>query len=115
MSILRRMFIFIIIAVMMPLCVWADQTCSITQDMKDYFDAQTPLSHYVTVPGRARPVMLYAQNDPLWADIRYHQRDKRRKSFSIGGTGCEPTSMAIIYRYLFTDNELMELMERGPR
>ncbi len=55
-------------------------------------DAPT-LTATVNVPGRG-PMTVYAQNDPLWADLRYESRaSDRRRTFGNGG--CGPTAVAI--------------------
>ncbi len=55
---------------------------------------QTPSeSGWRDVPGRGK-MMVYFQNDPLWAEMRYENRisDKRRV---FGEGGCGPTSVAM--------------------
>lgn len=45
------------------------------------------------VPGRGL-MMTYAQNDPLWTDMKYENRESNRKR-GFGEGGCGPTSVAM--------------------
>ena len=65
---------------------------SVTVTKMTMDDAPT-LSTLETVPGRGK-MMVYAQNDPLWADLRYESRGSS-KHRTFGAGGCGPTSVAM--------------------
>ncbi len=81
-------------------------------DMVQWFNSQTPVNYYVDVPMRSRPVLYYAQNDPVWENVRYRNRNSEEKRYrTIGSGGCEPVATAIALRYLLSDEQLWTLNE----
>lgn len=56
-------------------------------------DAKPTLGGYQQVPGRGE-MMVYAQNDPIWNDMRYESR-RSTKNRTFGAGGCGPTSVAM--------------------
>ena len=81
-------------------------------DLQALYDGRVTASYWVEIPGRVRPVLYYAQNDPVWGDVPFKRRDKsHHPGRTIALSGCEPTAMAIVLRHLLTDEELMSLFE----
>lgn len=56
-------------------------------------DSAPTIGGWREVPGRGL-MMTYAQNDPLWTDMKYESRESNRKR-SFGQGGCGPTSVAM--------------------
>ena len=68
--------------------------------------AQT-ISGWREVPGRGL-MMVYAQNDPLWNDMRYSSvQDPRKRIFGDGG--CGPTSVAMAVTNLVPKDRLGDI------
>ncbi|MEG0513805.1 MAG: class B sortase, partial [Clostridia bacterium] len=71
---------------------------------KRELDAQKSLNKLVSIPARGQ-MQYYAQNDPLWAGMRYEGRasgNVRR----FGAGGCGPTSMAMVVANLVDESIL---------
>ncbi|MEG1196429.1 MAG: class B sortase [Clostridia bacterium] len=71
---------------------------------KRELDAQKSLNKLVSIPERGQ-MQYYAQNDPLWAGMRYEGRasgNVRR----FGAGGCGPTSMAMVVANLVDESIL---------
>ena len=56
--------------------------------------------------GPAGRLMLYAQNDPLYANMRYESAIRNGDHRDFGGGGCGPTAMAIIVANLVEPENL---------
>ena len=56
--------------------------------------------------GPAGQLFYYAQNDPLYASMRYESGIRNDVHRTFGGGGCGPTAMAIIAANLLPQNEL---------
>lgn len=69
----------------------ADRLAAPTQ--KDLFDSRESVSYLIDVPGRGL-MRYYAQNDPLYADVKYENR-KVNNHRKFGPAGCVPTALAI--------------------
>lgn len=76
---------------------------------KEYFDSKDTLSYMAHVPGRG-PMRYYAQNDPLYEQVRYEHRNATgHRRFGWGG--CVPTSLAIAIANMLPAERLPELGE----
>ena len=72
--------------------------------MKMEMDALEGTSRTVNVPGRGE-MQYYAQNDPVWAAMRYEAR-KSKQARPFGQGGCGPTSMAMAIANLVPEESL---------
>jgi len=67
-------------------------------------DSRETLNGYVDIEGVGR-YMLYAQDDPMWGELRYERNgSKKVRRFEQGG--CGPTAVAIALANLLTPEEL---------
>lgn len=70
-------------------------------------DAKPTLGGYQQVPGRGE-MMVYAQNDPIWNDMRYESR-RSSKNRTFGAGGCGPTSVAMAIVNLVPKERLSDI------
>ena len=81
-----------------------DESTNVTKMNLD----QTPtISRWADVPGRGK-MMVYAQNDPLWANFRYESRTSNKKRV-FGEGGCGPTSVAMAIANLVPAERLADI------
>lgn len=74
---------------------------------KDYFDTQQSASYMVQIPGRGE-MRYYAQNDPMYATVKYeNRRQNNHRKFTTGA--CVPTTLAISLANLVPMERLAEL------
>ena len=92
---------YIVFARMRPIVYASDESVSV---MKMEMDALEGTSHTVTVPGRGE-MQYYAQNDPVWAKMRYEARGSNQAR-PFGQGGCGPTSMAMAIANLVPEESL---------
>ena len=81
---------YIVFARLRPIIYTDEKSVSV---MKMEMDALAGTSRTVSVPGRGE-IQYYAQNDPVWAAMRYEAR-KSKQARPFGQGGCGPTSMAM--------------------
>ena len=75
---------------MRPIVYASAESVAVTKMTMDRADT---LSGLRSVPGRGE-MMVYAQNDPLWASMRYESRSSGKHRL-FGAGGCGPTSVAM--------------------
>ena len=92
---------YIVFARMRPIVYASDESVSV---MKMEMDALEGTSHTVNVPGRGE-MQYYAQNDPVWAKMRYEARGSNQAR-PFGQGGCGPTSMAMAIANLVPEQSL---------
>ena len=92
---------YIVFARMRPIVYASDESVSV---MKMEMDAIQGTSHTVNVPGRGE-MQYYAQNDPVWARMRYEARGSNQARI-FGQGGCGPTSMAMAIANLVPEQSL---------
>ena len=92
---------YIVFARLRPIVYASDESVSV---MKMEMDAIQGTSHTVHVPGRGE-MQYYAQNDPVWAAMRYEAR-KSKQARPFGQGGCGPTSMAMAIANLVPEESL---------
>ena len=92
---------YIVFARMRPIVYASDESVSL---MKREMDAIEGTSHIVNVPGRGE-MQYYAQNDPVWARMRYEARGSNQARI-FGQGGCGPTSMAMAIANLVPEASL---------
>lgn len=92
---------YIVFARLRPIVYAGGESVSV---MKMEMDALEGTSRTVNVPGRGE-MQYYAQNDPVWAAMRYEaRRSKQARPFGQGG--CGPTSMAMAIANLVPEESL---------
>ena len=84
--------ITLVMATMRPIVYTTDAQCSLTQMELDARETQNGVSQV----GPAGELMIYAQNDPLYALMHYESAIRNGVHRDFGGGGCGPTAMAII-------------------
>lgn len=92
---------YIVFARLRPIVYASDESVSV---MKMEMDAIQGTSHTVYVPGRGE-MQYYAQNDPVWARMRYEARGSNQARI-FGQGGCGPTSMAMAIANLVPEESL---------
>lgn len=92
---------YIVFARLRPIVYASDESVSV---MKMEMDAIQGTSHTVHVPGRGE-MQYYAQNDPVWARMRYEARGSNQARI-FGQGGCGPTSMAMAIANLVPEESL---------
>ena len=92
---------YIVFARLRPIVYAGGESVSV---MKMEMDALEGTSRTVNVPGRGE-VQYYAQNDPVWAAMRYEAR-KSKQARPFGQGGCGPTSMAMAIANLVPEESL---------
>lgn len=92
---------YIVFARLRPIVYASDESVSV---MKMEMDAIQGTSHTVHVPGRGE-MQYYAQNDPVWARMRYETRGSNQARI-FGQGGCGPTSMAMAIANLVPEESL---------
>lgn len=92
---------YIVFARLRPIVYASDESVSV---MKMEMDAIQGTSHTVHVPGRGE-MQYYAQNDPIWARMRYEARGSNQARI-FGQGGCGPTSMAMAIANLVPEESL---------
>ena len=92
---------YIVFARMRPIVYASEESVSV---MKMEMDAIQGTSHTVNVPGRGE-MQYYAQNDPVWARMRYEARGSNEARI-FGQGGCGPTSMAMAIANLVPEESL---------
>lgn len=92
---------YIVFARLRPIVYASDESVSV---MKMEMDAIQGTSHTVRVPGRGE-MQYYAQNDPVWARMRYEARGSNQARI-FGQGGCGPTSMAMAIANLVPEESL---------
>ena len=92
---------YIVFARLRPIVYASDESVSV---MKMEMDAIQGTSHTVHVPGRG-VMQYYAQNDPVWARMRYETRGSNQARI-FGQGGCGPTSMAMAIANLVPEESL---------
>lgn len=75
---------------MRPIVYASAESVAVTKMTMDRTDT---ISGLRDVPGRGE-MMVYAQNDPLWASMRYESRSSGKHRL-FGAGGCGPTSVAM--------------------
>lgn len=81
---------YVVYGRMRQLMYTSSENVSVT---KVAMDEKPTLTAWEKVPGRGK-MLVYAQNDPLWANMRYENRTSNtRRMFGTGG--CGPTSVAM--------------------
>ncbi len=84
--------ITLVMATMRPIVYTTDAQCILTKVELDARETQNGLSQV----GPAGELMIYAQNDPLYAQMHYESAIRNDVHRDFGGGGCGPTAMAII-------------------
>ena len=92
---------YIVFARLRPIVYASEESVSV---MKMEMDALEGTSHTVNVPGRGE-MQYYAQNDPVWAKMRYESRGSNQAR-PFGQGGCGPTSMAMAIVNLVPEESL---------
>lgn len=92
---------YIVFARLRPIVYAGGESVSV---MKMEMDALEGTSRTVNVPGRGE-MQYYAQNDPVWAAMRYEAR-KSKQARPFGQGGCGPTSMAMAIANLVPEESL---------
>ena len=92
---------YIVFARLRPIVYAGGESVSV---MKMEMDALEGTSRTVNVPGRGE-MQYYAQNDPVWAAMRYETR-KSKQARPFGQGGCGPTSMAMAIANLVPEESL---------
>ena len=92
---------YIVFARLRPIVYAGGESVSV---MKMEMDALEGTSRTVSVPGRGE-MQYYAQNDPVWAAMRYEAR-KSKQARPFGQGGCGPTSMAMAIANLVPEESL---------
>ena len=92
---------YIVFARLRPIVYASDESVSV---MKMEMDAIQGTSHTVHVPARGE-MQYYAQNDPVWARMRYEARGSNQARI-FGQGGCGPTSMAMAIANLVPEESL---------
>ena len=92
---------YIVFARLRPIVYAGGESVSV---MKMEMDAMEGTSRTVNVPGRGE-MQYYAQNDPVWAAMRYEAR-KSKQARPFGQGGCGPTSMAMAIANLVPEESL---------
>ena len=92
---------YIVFARLRPIVYAGRESVSV---MKMEMDALEGTSRTVNVPGRGK-MQYYAQNDPVWAAMRYEAR-KSNQARPFGQGGCGPTSMAMAIANLVPEESL---------
>ena len=92
---------YIVFARLRPIVYAGGESVSV---MKMEMDALEGTSRTVNVPGRGE-MQYYAQNDPVWAAMRYEAR-KSNQARPFGQGGCGPTSMAMAIANLVPEESL---------
>lgn len=82
----------VVMATMRPIVYTTDEVKVLT---KIEMDARETQNGRVQV-GPAGELMIYAQNDPLYAQLHYESAIRNDVHRDFGGGGCGPTAMAII-------------------
>jgi len=101
---LKRIFSLLMVLMLLFGHALAEET-PLTQ--KEYFAAQESASYMVDVPGKGF-MRYYAQNDPMYATVKYeNRRQNNRRKFATGG--CVPTSLAMALANLVPMERLIEL------
>jgi len=96
---------YIVFGKLSPLPYEAEE--QIIEVTKVEMDALESVSKTVSIPGRGE-MQHYAQNDPLWEQMRYESLSSS-KIRRFGDGGCGPTAAAIVLANLATDMQLLEL------
>ncbi|MEA4999588.1 MAG: sortase [Candidatus Limiplasma sp.] len=95
---------YVVYGRMRPIVYASDEGVAIT---KMQMDQQQTLTARQYVPGRGE-MIVYAQNDPLWAGLRYEAAGtNRRRTFGPGG--CGPTSVAMAVVNLVPKERIADL------
>ena len=92
---------YIVFARLRPIVYAGGESVSV---MKMEMDALEGTSRTVDVPGRGE-MQYYAQNDPVWAAMRYEAR-KSKQARPFGQGGCGPTSMTMAIANLVPEESL---------
>lgn len=81
---------YVVYGRMRQLMYTSSENVSVT---KIAMDERPTLTAWEKVPGRGK-MLVYAQNDPLWANMRYENRTSNTRRM-FGSGGCGPTSVAM--------------------
>ena len=93
---------------MRPIAYTTDNQVTIT---KMNMDAKATASTVENVPGRGE-MQVYAQNDELWARMRYDQKGSDNRRY-FGDGGCGPTAVAMAIVNMVPEEKLPDLYGYG--
>ena len=95
---------YVVYGRMRPISYGTNETIGLT---KINMDARETYSGKRIV-GSLGSLQVYAQNDPLWKELRYETRDsKKKRTFGEGGNG--PTAAAMVVANLVPEEELTRI------
>jgi len=103
---------FVLLLTLVLFCASAlGETTTPAPTQKEYFDAQVSASYMVDVPNRG-PMRYYAQNDPMYATVKYENRKQNKfRKFATGA--CVPTSLAMALANLLPMDRLPEISSQS--
>ncbi|HNX63074.1 MAG TPA: class B sortase [Candidatus Limiplasma sp.] len=95
---------YVVYGRMRQLMYTSSENVSVT---KVAMDERPTLTAWEKVPGRGK-MLVYAQNDPLWANMRYENRTSNTRRM-FGSGGCGPTSVAMAVVNLVPRDRLADI------
>ncbi len=97
----------VVMARLRPIVYTTSERINLTKTLLDSRETQNGLAQV----GPAGELMIYAQNDPLYAAMRYESAIRNGVHRDFGGGGCGPTAMAMIAANLLEPEELPALQQ----